>query len=82
MNTIIITAQIEFVTEDDLYPFRCSLISSCVTPGQVETSVARRLAVAWKDTGTRSEGAACVWIEANQAVGSTHTLGIMCPLEL
>ena len=31
---------------------------------------ARRLAMVREDTGARSEGAACVWIADNEAVGS------------
>ncbi|GFU90885.1 uncharacterized protein TNCV_4922181 [Trichonephila clavipes] len=38
MNTIVITAEIEsgFVAKDDLVPFRCSPLSSCVAPLQTE----------------------------------------------
>ncbi|GFX78863.1 uncharacterized protein TNCV_4158331 [Trichonephila clavipes] len=40
-NTIVITSEREsgFVTKDDLVPFRCSLISSCVAPLQTEASM-------------------------------------------
>ncbi|GFV36932.1 hypothetical protein TNCV_1940181 [Trichonephila clavipes] len=40
-NTAVITAEIEsgFVAKDDLIPFHCSLISSCVTPLQMEVLI-------------------------------------------
>ncbi|GFW71108.1 uncharacterized protein TNCV_91511 [Trichonephila clavipes] len=39
-NTIVITVEIEFgfVTKDNLVPFRCSSVSSCVAPLQTEAS--------------------------------------------
>ncbi|GFY01226.1 uncharacterized protein TNCV_5076931 [Trichonephila clavipes] len=44
MNTIVITAKIdsEFVAKDDLVPFRCSPVSSCVAPLQTGASMGRR----------------------------------------
>ncbi|GFV49231.1 hypothetical protein TNCV_237651 [Trichonephila clavipes] len=38
MNTIVITAEIEsgFVAKEDLVPFHCSPVSSCVAPLQTE----------------------------------------------
>ncbi|GFV12991.1 hypothetical protein TNCV_3175261 [Trichonephila clavipes] len=40
-NTIVITAEIEsgLVAKDDLIPFCCSLVSSCVAPLQTEASM-------------------------------------------
>ncbi|GFX39697.1 uncharacterized protein TNCV_2104411 [Trichonephila clavipes] len=38
---------------------------------------ARRLALVREDTGARSEGAACVWTVANEAVGSTRACRMM-----
>ncbi|GFU64099.1 uncharacterized protein TNCV_4392731 [Trichonephila clavipes] len=40
-NTIFITAQIEygFIAKDNLVPFRCSPVSSCVAPLQTEKSI-------------------------------------------
>ncbi|GFW81611.1 hypothetical protein TNCV_2882881 [Trichonephila clavipes] len=43
-NTIVITAEIEsgFVAKDDLVPFHCSPVSSCVAPLQAEALMCRR----------------------------------------
>ncbi|GFX05722.1 hypothetical protein TNCV_3198391 [Trichonephila clavipes] len=43
-NTIVITAEIEsgFVVRDDMVPFCCSPVSSCVAPFQTETSMGGR----------------------------------------
>ncbi|GFU51139.1 HTH_Tnp_Tc3_2 domain-containing protein [Trichonephila clavipes] len=40
-NTSVTTAEIEsgFVAEDDVVPFRCSPVSSCVAPRQMEASM-------------------------------------------
>ncbi|GFX96906.1 hypothetical protein TNCV_1996381 [Trichonephila clavipes] len=40
-NTIVITHEVEseFVANDDLVPFRCDPVSSCVVPLQMEMSV-------------------------------------------
>ncbi|GFV84222.1 uncharacterized protein TNCV_3038821 [Trichonephila clavipes] len=35
------------------------------------------LAMVWEDTGARSEGVACVWAAANEAVGSTCSCCMM-----
>ncbi|GFV31588.1 hypothetical protein TNCV_713561 [Trichonephila clavipes] len=44
MNTLVITADIEsgFVAKDDLVPFRCSPVSSCVALLQTEASMSGR----------------------------------------
>ncbi|GFV12250.1 uncharacterized protein TNCV_1537461 [Trichonephila clavipes] len=41
---VVITAEIEsgFIAKDDLVPFRCSSISSCVAPLQTEASMGGR----------------------------------------
>ncbi|GFW61460.1 uncharacterized protein TNCV_347081 [Trichonephila clavipes] len=43
-NMIVITAEIDsgFVAKDDLVPFRCSPVSSCVAPLQTEASMSGR----------------------------------------
>ncbi|GFU36844.1 hypothetical protein TNCV_3727081 [Trichonephila clavipes] len=40
-NTIVITAEIVsvFIAKDDLVPFRCSPVTSCVAPLQIEASM-------------------------------------------
>ncbi|GFX49684.1 hypothetical protein TNCV_1637221 [Trichonephila clavipes] len=43
-STIVITAEIEygFLAKDDLVPFHCSPVSSCVTPHQTKSSMGGR----------------------------------------
>ncbi|GFU88549.1 uncharacterized protein TNCV_4442261 [Trichonephila clavipes] len=45
-NTIVITTEIEsgFVAKDDLVPFRCCPVSSCVAPLQTEDECSSRAA--------------------------------------
>ncbi|GFY15306.1 hypothetical protein TNCV_1571171 [Trichonephila clavipes] len=92
-NTIVITAEIEsgFVDEDELVPFRCSPVSSCAAPLQMEASMgstrngrrdpkcptAKRLHMVREDTGVPNEGATCAWMAADEAVGCTRASLIM-----
>ncbi|GFT07095.1 hypothetical protein TNCV_1416121 [Trichonephila clavipes] len=57
---IVSTAEIEsgFVDKDNLVPFRCSPVSSCVAPLQTEASMVR------EDPGAPSEGTTCAWMAA------------------
>ncbi|GFX72918.1 uncharacterized protein TNCV_1698151 [Trichonephila clavipes] len=61
-----------FVTKDDLVPFRCSPVFSCVAPLQTEALIARRLRILREDTGAPSEDATCAWMAADEAVGCTR----------
>ncbi|GFU63236.1 uncharacterized protein TNCV_2656811 [Trichonephila clavipes] len=86
-NTIVITVEIEsgFVAKDDLVPFRCSSVSSCVAPFQTEASRIAHVMGApiqnvfqpgtflWFEmTEAPSKGATCAWMEADEAVGCTR----------
>ncbi|GFV03423.1 uncharacterized protein TNCV_596311 [Trichonephila clavipes] len=62
----VITAEIEsgFVAKDDLFPFHCSPLSSCVGGTTSNQGV--------NGTGAPSEGAICAWMATDEAVGCTR----------
>ncbi|GFV67892.1 uncharacterized protein TNCV_926581 [Trichonephila clavipes] len=59
------------------YKRRCRWVGVIGNPRYRHCESARRLAMVWEDTKAHSEGAACVWTKAIEAVGSTHAWRMM-----